>query len=268
MSVQIHQTAVVHPAARLGSDVVVGPYCVVEDKVELGDRTRLEAFVHIKPYTVMGADNVVHSYACLGGEPQHLGFKGEETYVRIGDRNIVREYATINRGTVQGRGETRVGSDCMLMAYIHVAHDCALGDHVIMANGASLAGHVQVGDWVVINGLSGVQQFVRIGEYAFLGGVSAFNQDVPPFMLARGNIASLYGPNFIGLKRRGFSSETCQALKKAYRTIFRAGLPRDEALEKVQTEHAAVPEVLRLVEFIRASKCGVCQGAGKNGEEE
>lgn len=268
MSTEIHATAVVHPAARLGRDVVIGPYCIVEDKVELGERTRLEGFVHIKPYTVMGADNVVHSYACLGGEPQHLGFKGEETFVRIGDRNIIREYVSIHRGTAQGRGETRVGSDCMIMAYVHVAHDCILGDHVIMANGASLAGHAQVGSFAVINGLSGVQQFVRIGEYAFLGGMSAFNQDVPPFMLARGNIATLYGPNFIGLKRRGFSSETCQALKKAYRVIFRSGLPRDEALEKVLAEQSGFPEVLRLVEFIRESKCGVCQAAGKNGEEE
>ncbi|MBN2141279.1 MAG: acyl-ACP--UDP-N-acetylglucosamine O-acyltransferase [Desulfovibrionaceae bacterium] len=265
MATDIHPTAIIGPKALIGQDVVIGPYCVVEDGVEIGDRSRLEAFSQVKRFTSMGPGNHIHSYACIGDEPQHLAFKGEETRVVIGQANDIREYVTIHRGTAGGPGRTVVGSHCMLMAYVHIAHDCRLGDHVIMANASSLAGHVEIGDHVVVNGMSGVQQYTRVGDYAFLGGMSGFAQDVPPYMLAYGIRAGLYGPNLIGLKRHGFSAQAVQALKKAYKIIFRSGLQRDEALARAAAELPGVAEVERLLEFLRTAQRGVTPDANKNG---
>ncbi len=258
MAVEIHPSAFVDPGAELGENVKIGPFCVVEDKTVIGDDCTLDAHAQVKSYTRMGARNVIHSGAVLGGEPQHLGFKNEETTVEIGNDNIFREYMTIHRGTVQGHGRTVVGNNCMLMAYVHVAHDCLLGDHVILANASSLAGHVNVGNHVTISGMSGIHQFTRIGDYAFLGAMSGFGQDIPPYMLASGVRGVLHGPNSIGLRRQGFSSKTCMAIKKAYRIIFRSALTKEESLEMVEKEFPEIAEVKNLIEFIRTSERGIC----------
>lgn len=258
MGVDIHPSAIVDPGAELGENVKIGPFCVVEDKTVIGDNCSLDAHVQIKAYTSMGVGNVVHTGVVLGGPPQHLGFKGEDTTVEIGDNNIFREYMTVHRGTVQGRSKTVIGNNCMLMAYVHVAHDCMLGDYVIMANASSLAGHVDVGNYVTISGMSGIHQFARIGDYAFLGAMSGFGQDIPPYMLATGVRGVLHGPNSVGLRRRGFSSKTCMAIKKAYRIIFRSALTRDESLEMAEKEFPDIPEVQNLIEFIRTSERGIC----------
>ncbi|OIO02343.1 MAG: acyl-[acyl-carrier-protein]--UDP-N-acetylglucosamine O-acyltransferase [Desulfovibrionaceae bacterium CG1_02_65_16] len=264
MATTIHPTAVVHPGAKLGENVTVGAYCVIEEIVEIGDGTILDAFSQVKNYTTMGAGNHIHSYACMGDEPQHLGFKGEETWVRIGEANHFREFVTVHRGTSQGHLETRIGSHCLFMAYAHVAHDCKIGDYVTVANAVSMAGHVEIGDYAIVSGMAAVQQFARIGEYAFLGGLSGYSNDVPPYMLAQGTRAKLYGPNLIGLKRRGFSSQTVGAIKKAYRIIFRSGLMREEALQKASAEFPDVPEVARLVAFVRSTVRGITADAGRS----
>lgn len=265
MTSSIHPSAMVHPGARLGQGVVVGPHCIIEDNVVIGDGTVLEAFAQVKSFTRMGARNHIHSYVMIGGLPQHLGFKGEETWVEMGDNNIVREFATVHRGTVQGFGKTALGSNCMLMAYVHVAHDCLLGDNVIMANAASLAGHVTIGDFAVVSGMSGVHQFVRIGEYAFLGAMGGFGQDVPPFTIATGVRAKLHGLNTIGLRRKGFDRETISALKKAYQMIFRSEMIRDEALAEVEAGFGQFEPVMRLVEFVKTSSRGVTPASNING---
>lgn len=268
MSAQIHPTAVIHESARVGDGTVIGPYVVIGENVSIGANCRIEPFVHIKRNVTLGNGNQVHSCACIGDDPQHLGYKGEETFVVLGDNNVIRESVTIHRGTKQGHGTTTIGSQCLLMAYAHVAHDCIIGNKVIMANSVNLAGHVEVGDCVVISGMAAVQQWIKIGEYAFLGGASGYNLDIPPYMLAHGVRGRLFGPNLIGLKRHGFTAKACQALKKAYRIIFRSGLGKEEALARVEAELPGFPEVAHLVGFIRESKNGVAPAASKNGNGE
>ncbi|QJB57588.1 acyl-ACP--UDP-N-acetylglucosamine O-acyltransferase [Pseudodesulfovibrio sp. zrk46] len=257
MATDIHSTAIIDPSAEIGVDVRIGPYVVVGKDARVGDGTFLESHVVIKDYTELGANNHIHPQAVIGGEPQHTAYKGEKTYTRIGDNNILRECVTIHRGTVQGEGQTVLGSGCMLMAYSHVAHDCNISDNVILANSVQLAGHVEVGRNVIISGMSAVQQFIRIGDYAFLGGHSGYKLDVPPFMLAHGVRGMLFGPNLIGLRRNGFDSTACKGLKKAYKIIFRSGLKKDESLKRVEEEIQGIPEVERLVQFVRESKNGV-----------
>lgn len=257
MASDIHPSAVIDSTAELGADVKIGPYVVVGAECKIGDGTFLESHVVIKDYTELGAGNHVHSHAVIGGEPQHTAYQGEKTYTRIGDNNSIRECVTIHRGTVQGAGETRIGSNCMFMAYAHIAHDCIVDDNVIMANAVNLAGHVEVGRNVIISGMSAVQQFIRIGEYTFLGGASGYKLDVPPYMLAHGVRGKLFGPNLIGLRRNGFDAPTCKGLKKAYKIIFRSGLTREQGLAQVEAEITGIPEVDRLVAFIRESKNGV-----------
>ncbi|CCO22042.1 acyl-ACP--UDP-N-acetylglucosamine O-acyltransferase [Maridesulfovibrio hydrothermalis] len=258
MPTVIHPSAIVDPGAQIGENVKIGPFCVVEDDTVIGDNCTLDSYVQIKSFTSMGKGNAVHSSAVIGGAPQHLAYKGEKTTVEIGDNNIFREFVTIHRGIANGPGRTLIGNECMLMAYVHVAHDCNLSDHVIMANASSLAGHVQVGKHVTIGGMSGIHQFVRIGEYAFLGGMSGFAKDLPPYMLATGVRGVLHGPNSIGLRRHGFNSKTCMAIKKAYRIIFRSGLTREESLEMAESELSSVPEVMNLINFVRSSERGIC----------
>lgn len=263
MPTEIHPTAVIYDSATIGENCVIGPYAVIEEHAVVGDDCKLDSFAQIKKHTVLGNNIHVHSYACVGDEPQHRGYKGEPTRVTIGDNTEIREFVTIHRGTVQGNNETVIGANCILMAYSHVAHDCILGDNVTMANAATLAGHVEVGHHVIISGLSAVQQFARIGEYAFLGGMSGIAQDVPPYMLAQGTRAKLFGPNLIGLKRNGFDTPTRTAIKKAYRRIFRGDLRMEEAMANVEQEFADMPEVLRLVEFLRGTKNGVLSDSNK-----
>lgn len=265
MANSVHETAIVHPEARIAEGVTIGPYAIIGEGVSVGEGTTIEPFVHLKKGTVLGRNNHVHTNAVIGGEPQHMAYQGEDTRTIVGDGNTIREFVTIHRGTVQGNGETVIGNDCLLMAYAHVAHDCLLGDSVIMANAVNLAGHVEIGDHAIISGLAACQQFLRVGEYAFLGGSSGYNLDIPPYMLAHGVRGRLMGPNLIGLKRHGFSSEACKALKKAYKLIFRSGQPREKAVQQALEELGEHPEVARMVEFMRDSRNGVAPDYRKNG---
>ncbi|HWP35406.1 MAG TPA: acyl-ACP--UDP-N-acetylglucosamine O-acyltransferase [Thermodesulfobacteriota bacterium] len=255
----IHPSAIVDPKAELGRDVEIGPYAIVGPGVVVGDGTVLMAHAVVERFTRIGRGCRIHPFAVLGGAPQDLKYKGEETWLEVGDETVVREAATLNRGTAGGRGRTVVGRRCLLMAYSHVAHDCVVGDQVVLANAATLAGHVTVEEHAILGGLAAVQQFVRIGAHAFVGGTSGVNQDVPPYCLVSGSPAALHGLNLVGLKRRGFPEETIRALKRAYQTIFRNGLTLARALEQVRAELGAVPEVRRLADFIEASTIGVCR---------
>ncbi len=257
----IHPTAIVDREANLGEGVAVGPYALVGPKVTVGDGCVIESHAVLPSHVRLGKGVRISSFASVGAPPQDLKFRGEETWVEIGDGTIIREYVTVNRGTVGGGGTTRVGAGVLLMAYCHVAHDCHVGDRVVMANAATLAGHVEVGRNVIIGGLVGIHQFVRVGEFAIIGALSGVPQDVPPYVtavVARPVTArSLHGLNTIGLKRNGFSEETISALKQAFRILFRSDLPRAEALAKVEAEVPALPEVRNIVEFVRSSKRGV-----------
>lgn len=257
----IHPTAIVDPDARLGAGVTVGPYAVVGPKVTIGDGCSIGAHAVIESHARIGKGTRVAPFASIGAPPQDLKFRGEETWVEIGEGAVIREYVTVNRGTAGGGGVTRVGNGTLLMAYCHVAHDCEVGNRVVMANAATLAGHVHVGDNAIIGGLVGVHQFVRIGAFSILGALSGVSMDIPPYVTAvvgrGGRGQSLYGLNLIGLKRNGFSSETIGALKDAYRILFRSGLPMSEALARAEAEVPQIPEVTHLIAFIRESKRGV-----------
>ncbi|HEY5996390.1 MAG TPA: acyl-ACP--UDP-N-acetylglucosamine O-acyltransferase [Candidatus Deferrimicrobiaceae bacterium] len=257
----IHATAIIDPGAEIGKEVSVGPYAVIGPKVTIGDGSVIGSHAVIESHARLGKNCRVSSFASIGAPPQDLKFRGEETWVEIGDDVIVREYATINRGTVTGIGTTRVGSNCMIMAYVHIAHDCQVGKRVIMANAATLAGHIEIEDGAFIGGLSAVHQFVRIGSLAIVGGMSGISQDVPPFVKAVGNRQgrnrSLFGLNVIGLQRAGMSPPTISTLKKAYRVIFRSDLPLKESVDKAESEIEQIPEVKKLIAFIRSSERGV-----------
>ncbi|MBU1003043.1 MAG: acyl-ACP--UDP-N-acetylglucosamine O-acyltransferase [Proteobacteria bacterium] len=269
MANQIHPTAVVDPGAALGENITVGPYVIIEGDTVIGDGTRIDAFAQIKRYTTMGANNVIHSNALIGGEPQDIKFKDSETRVVMGDGNIIREFVTVHRGTLEGRGETRIGSHCMIMAYAHVAHDCILHDHAILVNCVMLAGHVDIGTHAVVSGMTGVHQFTRIGDYAFIGGMSGVSLDVPPYTHATGVRGALRGLNVIGLRRSGMDRAAVKALKQAYTTIFRSGMGRKEALAEAEEVLGHVPEVMKMVEFIRSSERGVHSDIGmRNGDKD
>ena len=257
----IHSTAIVDPDAALGKDVEIGAYAMIGPRVALGDGCRIGAHAVIESYSRIGKGTRISSFASIGAPPQDLKFRGEETWVEIGEECTIREYVTVNRGTSAGGGVTRVGDGVFLMAYCHVAHDCHVGDRVIIANAATLGGHVEVGEKAIIGGLVGVHQFVRIGAYAMVGALSGLPLDIPPYttaVVARGQKGSgLYGLNLIGLKRNRFPEETIAELKKAYRILFRSGMPMRQALARAEKETAAVSEVRHLFDFIRASKRGV-----------
>jgi len=253
----IHATAIIHRDSELASDVSVGPYSIIESEVEIGSGTKIGPHVVIKPYTTIGNGCRIYQFASIGEIPQDLKFKGEKSYLVIGNNNQIREYVTLNRGTEGGGGVTRIGNNNLIMAYAHVAHDCSIGNHAILANAATLAGHITVEDYAFIGGLVAIHQFVRVGEHAYIGGKSAVTLDIPPFMLASGDRAALHGLNITGLSRRGFPEETVQALKKAYRILFRSGLRLAEAVDKVREELSGVPEILRLIDFLNTSERGI-----------
>jgi UDP-N-acetylglucosamine acyltransferase len=257
----IHPTAIIDPGAEVGKEVSVGPYVVIGPNVTIGDGCAIGSHAVVESHARLGRNVKVSSFASIGAPPQDLKYRGEETWVEIGDDVIVREYATINRGTVTGEGITRVGSNSMIMAYVHIAHDCQVGSRVIMANAATLAGHVHIEDGAFIGGLSAVHQFVSIGTLAIVGGMSGISQDVPPYVKAvaarQGRNRSLFGLNVIGLQRAGMSAEAIDLLKKAYRIIFRSELPLKDALVKAEAEIEQSVEVRRLIGFIRSSKRGV-----------
>ena len=268
MATNIHPTALVSPKAELGENVTIGHCAVVEDNVVVGDYSRVDPFASVKAYTRMGTNNRIHSYAMVGGIPQDLKFHGEESWLEMGDNNNVREFATLHRGTEGGGGVTRIGSNNLFMAYIHVAHDCQLGNHIIMSNAATLAGHVTVDDFAILGGLCAVHQFSRIGTHAFVGGMSGIGMDLPPYMLASGHRAELHGPNLVGLRRMQASRETLAAIRATYRTIWLSGIPRQEALDQAERDHGSVPEVRQVVAFIRASERGVLPASSReNGTE-
>ena len=255
---RIHPTALVDPTAELGAGIDIGPWAIVGPGVTLGDRCEIGPRVLIERDTVLGQDCRIANGAVLGTDPQDLKYKGEESVLEIGDRTVIREFATLNRGTAAS-GRTLVGSDCLLMAYSHVAHDCELGSHVILSNAVNMAGHVVVEDWAIVGGLTPIHQFVRIGAHAFVGGGSRIPQDVPPYCRVAGNPPKLYGLNAVGLERRGLSDETRAALKRTYRLLFQSGQTLTQALKTAEAEAPAIPEVLHLLGFIRASERGITQ---------
>ncbi len=253
----IHPTAIVDPKAELDTNVEIGPYSIVADNVSIGSGTVIAPHAMIEPYTSIGPDCRIYQYASVGAAPQAIKFKGEITYLKIGRGTTVREFVTINRGTEFGGGITEVGESNLLMAYSHIAHDCKTGRDVILANNATLAGHIIIGDYVTVGGLVASQQCVKIGDYAYIGGKSAVAKDIPPYVIASGDRASLHGLNKICLKRHGFGHNTLKALKKAYRIIFRIGITTKEALQRVQAEVEQNPEVVNLIEFIKSSERGI-----------
>jgi UDP-N-acetylglucosamine acyltransferase len=252
----IHRTALVDPSAQLGLDVSIGPYAIIGPSVVIGDRCQLAAHVVIERNTRLGAGVKVGYGTVLGADPQDLKYKGEETWVEIGDGTILREYCTVNRGT-PATGKTTVGQRCFIMTYVHIAHDCVVGDDVILANSIQMAGHVTVDDRAIISGLVPIHQFVRVGTYAFVGGGSRVNQDVPPYTKAVGNPVHLYGLNSVGLQRAGFTPEVKLALKKAYRLVFNSHLTVSQGIARARSELPAVPEVETFLRFIEASQRGV-----------
>ena len=254
----IHPTAIIHADARLGADVDIGPYCIIGANVRIGDRTRLLGHVFLDGHTTIGTDCAIFPFASIGTQTQDLKFKGGQTSVEIGDRTTLREYVTVNSGTNEG-DVTHVGSGCHIMASCHVAHQCVVGDGVIMSNLATLAGHVVVEDRAIIGGMTGVHQFVRIGTLSMLGACSKATQDIPPYVIADGNPATLHGPNNVGLQRNNVDAEARTRIKEAYRILCRSGLSTTQALERIQAEIAACPETDRLVAFIKASERGIAK---------
>jgi UDP-N-acetylglucosamine acyltransferase len=257
MTTAIHPSAIVHPGARLAPGVEVGPYSIVGPKVEVGEGSWIGSHVVLDGRTRIGPGNKVFHFASIGAPPQDKKYAGEDTAVEIGARNTIREYVTINRGTALDVGVTRVGDDNWIMAYVHVAHDCQIGSHTIFANACQLAGHVTVGDWAIFGATTLVHQFVHIGAHAFTGMGTYLPQDLPPFVTAAGNMAQPYGINSEGLKRRGFTPETINGLKRAYRTLYRKGLSLEEARRELEGQVAGCEEVRELLDFLSKSKRGI-----------
>jgi UDP-N-acetylglucosamine acyltransferase len=255
----IHPTAIVSPEATLADGVEIGPYSIIGPDVHIGKNTRIASHVVIERHVDIGENNRIFQFASIGGAPQDLKYRGEETRAIIGNNNTIREFVTIHRATIHDIGVTVIGDDNLLMAYTHVAHNCKLGNHIVMANAANLAGHIHVDDHAIIGGLTGVHQFTRIGAHCIIGGASAVTKDIPPYVMASGNFTKLYGLNLIGLKRRGFSEDTINALKKAYRIVFRSSLLLSTAIKKVEEEAPDIPEIRIFLDFIRKSERGICR---------
>jgi UDP-N-acetylglucosamine acyltransferase len=254
----IHPTAIVDPKADIGDQVEIGPYSIIEGGVTIGPKTRIGPHVVVREGTQMGKQCQVFQFASLGEAPQAVAYKGEKTLLVMGDHNIVRECVTLNRGTAPGGGKTVIGHGNLFMAYSHVAHDCQIGNQVILANAATLAGHITIEDYAIIGGLAAIHQFCRIGTHAFISGMTGITLDVPPYMLASGSRARLFGLNTVGLKRFHFSEASVKALKKAYRIIYRSGLTLERAVKQVKEDGISqLPEVQHLLQFIQQSKRGI-----------
>jgi UDP-N-acetylglucosamine acyltransferase len=254
----IHPTAIVEDGAQLAEDVHVGPFCVIGAQVRIGAATKLISHVSVAGRTEIGGECTIHPFATIGGPPQDISYRGEDTACVIGDGNTIREYVTINRASTKADGVTRIGNSNFIMAYAHIAHDCMVGSNVTMANGANLAGHVHVDNYASIMGLSAVHQFARVGKYAYVGGITGVPNDIPPFVMAAGSRAKLYGLNVVGLERRGFSKEEIAELKRAYRFLFRSALSLKDALQTIE-EQLEGPHIQELVTFIRSSERGICR---------
>ncbi len=254
---QIHQTAIVSQSAKLGENCQIGPFCTIGDQVVLGNNVRLDSHVVIDGDTSIGDDTHIFPFASIGLAPQDLKYGGEPTRTEIGERNHIREFVTIHRGTAGGGGVTRIGNGNLFMAQAHVAHDCQLGDDIIMANAATLAGHVEIADRANVGAYSGVHQFCRIGLEAFVGGYSVVVKDAPPFAIIQGNHAKCFGLNRVGMKRRGYSKETIEALNHAYHLLLSSKLNTTQAVKRIREEISGIKEVDLLIEFIESSKRGV-----------
>lgn len=254
---EVHPTAIVHPTVVLGESVRVGAYSIIDEGAQIGNFCDIQDHVVIRRLTKIGNDVKIFPFAVIGAEPQHFKYQGEETLVEIGDGAIIRESVTIHRGTSFGRSITTVGEGTLLMAYVHVAHDCIVGKKVIMANGVQLAGHTTIEDFAVVGGLSGISQFCRVGKYCYLGSASMIRKDLPPFLTGKGNDFKVQGINVIGLQRNNFSSEAINKLRKVYKIFYRRHLTVAKAIEQVQEELGETNEVRVFLDFIRQSEVGV-----------
>lgn len=255
----IHSTAIIHPGADIDPSVEVGPYAVIGEHVSIGTGTKVGPHAVVEGWTTIGQDNVIFQFASIGADPQDLKFAGEKSFLEIGDRNRIREFVTIHRGTADGGGLTQIGDDCLFMAYSHVAHDCKVANHVIMANAATLAGHCEVDDYAILGGLSAVHQFTRIGCHVMISGGSMVAQDIAPYCIAQGDRAEIAGINLIGLKRRGFSDLALAQIKNAYKVIFRQNLRLEEAIAKLNELTDLTAEAKLFIEFIRSSQRGIAR---------
>ncbi len=254
----IHPTATIDPKAEIGEGVEIGPYSILEKGVSIGEGTKIGPHVVIREGTEIGKGCHIFQFVSVGEAPQFSGYKGEKTLLQIGDRDIIREFVTLHRGTVKGGGKTVIGNDNFFMAYCHVAHDCQIGNQVVMANGATLGGHILIEDYAIIGGLVAIHQFCRVGAFAIIGGLSGILLDIPPYTKAQGVRARLFGLNSVGLKRANFSEETLRALKKVYRIVFRSGLTLEKAVKNVaEDEISQKPEVQHVLQFIQGSKRGI-----------
>lgn len=253
----IDPTAIVHSGARLGDNVSVGPYSIIGEHVEIGDGTHVGPHVVITGHTRIGRDNKIFQFSSLGEVPQDKKYKDEPTRLEIGDRNVIREFCTFNCGTAQDAGVTRIGNDNWVMAYVHLAHDCQVGNNTIFANNAQLAGHVQVGDFAILGGFTGVHQFCHIGAHCITAVGSVVLKDIPPYVTAAGNTAKPHGINSEGLKRRGFSAQAIAEVKRAYKTLYRAGLTLEEANQALAEQAQTCPEIQALVDFLAHSTRGI-----------
>jgi UDP-N-acetylglucosamine acyltransferase len=258
---RVHPTALVDRGAEIADDVEIGPYAIVGPKVRIGAGSSVGAHAVILGRTAIGRRNRIFPHAAIGGEPQDKKYAGEDAELVIGDGNTIREFCTFNIGTAGGGGVTRIGSDNWIMAYAHIAHDCRLGDHCVVANAVTLAGHVDIGDWVILGGLTAIHQFVRIGSHAMAGGGSILLQDLPPFVICSGNPAAAHGLNSEGLKRRGFSAEAIGALRRAYKAVYREGLTAGKACARIEAMAAELPDsaaaLRELADFVRDSRRGI-----------
>jgi len=261
----IHPTAIIHPAAQLDASVSIGPYTVIGEHVRIGANCTIGAHTVIEGRTTIGEDNTIFNHASIGGVPQDKKYAGEATELHIGNGNTLREFTTVNIGTEQGTGVTRIGDDNWIMAYVHIAHDCHVGSHTIMANSVALAGHVQVEDWAIIGGLTGVHQFTRIGAHAMVGFSSHVSQDIPPFVMAGGNPLNVRGLNAEGLRRRNFNNEQLAAIKNAYRIIYRGGLSLNDACLQLQEELTQLTtghgqeDVSAMLNFVQNAQRGIAR---------
>ena len=253
----IHQTSIIHPKARLGTGVSVGAYSLIGEHVQIGDRSSIGPHVVVEGHTSLGRDNQIFQFCSIGAAPQDKKYGDEPTRLEIGDRNTIREFCTLNRGTTQDGGVTNVGNDNWIMAYVHLAHDCQVGNNTIFANNAQLAGHVHVGDWAILGGFTVVHQFVRIGVHSITAMGTILLQDLPPYVTASGNTAAPHGINSEGLKRRGFSTEAIAAIKRAYKSLYKAGNKLDDARAAIESELSAHPELSSLVQFLAVPGRGI-----------
>jgi len=258
-SIQLDSRALIHPTAKIGNNVLIGPWSMIGPNVKIGDNTKIGSHVVIECNTQLGRNNIVHSYAALGGDPQDLSYRGEDTYLKIGDHNIIREFVTINRGSASGNGVTSIGNKNYFLAYSHVAHDCHLKDNILMINNATLAGHVTIYEYVILGAFTAVHQFCRVGAYSFLSRATEVSKDIPPYMLVKGLPGFPCGLNTVGLKRNGFSEEALQGLKKAYQIMYRRSLKFEDVKKELAKLAKIYLEVQRIIDLINESERGIAR---------